>query len=162
MKKIMYTLLLIVTMMNVNAQSTDAKKEMSEDRRGMNDARRGRGMNQDRMGNGMNGDRRAMIEIFKTKFITEKLALTPSESEAFWPVYRAHEKNIHDILKDKKDNELALQEAILNTKKKMAADLKPILKTDERINAALKVDREFLRRMRSEMMRRKGIHYDQH
>ena len=144
--------------MSANAQSSDAKKEMNEDRRGREMNKDRRGMNDDRRGMGMNGDRRATIEIFKTKFITEKLALTPAESEAFWPVYRAHEKNIHEIIKTQRDNELALQEAILNTKKKMAADLKPILKTDERINAALKVDREFLRKMRSEMMRRRGMH----
>ena len=39
----------------------------------------------------------------------------------------------------------------------MATALKPILKTDERVNEALKVDREFLRRVRFEMFRRKGM-----
>jgi hypothetical protein len=34
--------------------------------------------------------------------------------------------------------------------------LKPILKSEERINEALKVDREFLKKVRFEMMRRKG------
>jgi hypothetical protein len=33
--------------------------------------------------------------------------------------------------------------------------LMPILKTEERVNLALKVDRDLLNRMRNEMMRRK-------
>ena len=34
---------------------------------------------------------------------------------------------------------------------------KPVLKTDERVNDALRVDREFLQEIRQEMMRRKGF-----
>ena len=50
-----------------------------------------------------------------------------------------------------------MEESILAARKKMATALKPILKTDERVNEALKVDREFLRRVRFEMFRRKGM-----
>ena len=45
---------------------------------------------------------------------------------------------------------------MLNAKKKLKISLKPILKTDDRINQALKIDREFLNRMKGEMGKRKA------
>jgi hypothetical protein len=54
-----------------------------------------------------------------------------------------------------KEDEIAFQEAMLVIRKKFKKDLMPILKTEERVNLALKVDRELLNRMRNEMMRRK-------
>jgi hypothetical protein len=44
---------------------------------------------------------------------------------------------------------------MLTIRKKFKKDLMPILKTEERVNLALKVDRELLNKMRNEMMRRK-------
>ena len=49
------------------------------------------------------------------------------------------------------------EENILAIKKKLRNDLKPILKSDERVNQALKIEREFLKTLRGEMMRRKGF-----
>jgi hypothetical protein len=54
-----------------------------------------------------------------------------------------------------KQDEIAFQEAMLVIRKKFKKDLMPILKTEERVNLALKVDRDLLNRMRNEMMRRK-------
>jgi hypothetical protein len=54
-----------------------------------------------------------------------------------------------------KEDEIAFQEAMLVIRKKFKKDLMPILKTEERVNLALKVDRDLLNRMRNEMMRRK-------
>jgi len=54
-----------------------------------------------------------------------------------------------------KEDEIAFQEAMLVIRKKFKKDLMPILKTEERVNLALKVDRELLNKMRNEMMRRK-------
>jgi hypothetical protein len=62
-----------------------------------------------------------------------------------------------DIIDTKSNDEIQLQEAILAARKKYKTDLKPVLKTDERINQALKVEREFLKKMRGEMNRRKGF-----
>lgn len=99
---------------------------------------------------------RANIEMFKTKFITDQLALTPQEAEAFWPVYNEYKNSLRAIYKEKKENEIELQEAVLTVRKKLAVALKPILKSDTRINNALKVDKEFLKKARNEMMRRRG------
>ncbi len=106
---------------------------------------------------GRNGAQKEKIEMFKIQFITEKLALSKEEAQSFWPVYEAHKKAMKEVMTSKSNDEIALQEAILNARKKYKADLKPVLKTEERINEALKVDREFLRKVRFEMMRRKGL-----
>jgi Spy/CpxP family protein refolding chaperone len=39
------------------------------------------------------------IKAHKTAFITEKLDLTPSEAEKFWPIYNQHEKEVQKLRK---------------------------------------------------------------
>jgi hypothetical protein len=99
--------------------------------------------------------RRAKIEMYKVQFITEKLNLTKAEAELFWPVYNEQKEASHRLMKENKDDEIEFQEAMLVIRKKFKKDLMPILKTEERVNLALKVDRELLNKMRNEMMRRK-------
>lgn len=110
-----------------------------------------------RMKEGPNKEHKERIELFKIQFITEKLALTSSEAEAFWPVYEAHKNVMKDILKSKSEDEILFQESILNARKKYKNDLKPVLKSDERINDALKIEREFLNKVRFEMNKRRGF-----
>ena len=97
------------------------------------------------------------IELFKIQFITEKLDLTTTEAEAFWPIYEAYKKVVKDIVKTKSEDEILLQEGILNARKKYKIDLKPVLKSDERVNDALKIEREFLNKMRFELNKRRGF-----
>lgn len=101
--------------------------------------------------------RRAKIEMFKVQFITEKLNLTKDEAEKFWPVYNEAKNNIDELVNTKAADEIQFEENVLAIKKKLKIDLKPILKSDERVNQALRIDREFFRAIRSEMMRRKGF-----
>lgn len=101
--------------------------------------------------------RRAKIEMYKVQFITEKLNLTKAEAELFWPVYNEAKKNIDELVKTKMNDEIQFEENILAIKKKLKAELKPILKSEERVNEALKIEREFLKNLRGEMMRRKGF-----
>ena len=101
--------------------------------------------------------RRAKIEMFKVQFITEKLNLTKDEAEKFWPVYNEAKNNIDELVKTKTTDEIQFEENVLAVKKKLRTDLKPILKSDERVNQALRIDREFFRAIRGEMMRRKGF-----
>jgi hypothetical protein len=106
------------------------------------------------------GGRSAMkekVEMYKIQFMTAKLALTPAEAELFWPVYEAQKKAMKQIIETKSGDEIQLQEAVLNARKKYKADLKPVLKTDERINEALKLERDFLKKIRTEVNRRKGF-----
>ena len=103
----------------------------------------------------MNKEQRERLELFSIQFITKKLNLTPAEAEKFWPVYNEQKAASRNLMQTAKEDEIAFQEAMLVIRKKFKKDLMPILKTEERVNLALKVDRELLNRMRNEMMRRK-------
>lgn len=157
MKKIIYSMLLIFTMLQVNAQD-QPQREQQPQRPGSGQRKQfgkpGQGGPMDRRGGGPEAGKR--IEMFKIQFINKKLALTSEEAEAFWPVYEDNKKAMENILKTKTSDEIVLQEALLNAKKAYRNKLKPVLKSDERVNEALKIDREFLRKMKGEMMRRRG------
>jgi hypothetical protein len=103
----------------------------------------------------MTKEQRERLELFSIQFITKKLDLTPTEAEKFWPLYNEQKEASRNLMQTVKEDEIAFQEAMLLIRKKFKKDLMPILKTDERVNLALKVDRELLNRMRNEMMRRK-------
>ncbi len=98
---------------------------------------------------------RAQMESFKIQFITKKLNLTPEEAEKFWPVYNEQKEASKKLMQAEKDDEIAFHESMLVIRKKYKKDLMPILKSEDRVNQALKVDRELLNKMRNEMLRRK-------
>jgi len=103
----------------------------------------------------MTKEQRERLELFSIQFITKKLDLTPAEAEKFWPLYNEQKTASRNLMQTAKEDEIAFQEAMLLIRKKFKKDLMPILKTEERVNLALKVDRDLLNRMRNEMMRRK-------
>ena len=103
----------------------------------------------------MNKEQRERLELFSIQFITKKLNLTPAEAEKFWPVYNEQKAASRNLMQTAKEDEIAFQEAMLVIRKKFKKDLMPILKSEERVNLALKVDRDLLNRMRNEMMRRR-------
>ncbi len=144
MKYIFYNLALIMFMITADAQRPPERRHRPNEHSEHNDDKKGPGR-----------PSKANIEMFKTKFITDQLALTPQEAEAFWPVYNEYKKGMRAIYKEKKENEIELQEAILTVRKKLASALKPILKSDIRINDALKVEKEFLKKAKNEMSRRR-------
>lgn len=109
-----------------------------------------------RRGDKMRPEQREKIEMFKIQFITKNLELTKNEAEGFWPVHEAHKKAMQEIIKTKMNDEILLQEAMLASRKKYKADLLPVLKTEERVNKALRVERDFLYKMRKEVNRRRG------
>jgi hypothetical protein len=133
-----------MVMVTTNAQRPQERRPRPNDQSEHNDKK------------GPGRPNKANIEMFKTKFITDQLALTSQEAEAFWPVYNEYKNGMRTIYKEKKENEIELQEAVLTVRKKLAYALKPILKSDIRINDALKVDKEFLKKARNEMTRRRG------
>jgi hypothetical protein len=145
MKYLLYTLALSIIMISASAQRPQERRPRLNEQN-----------KQQAFRNEGNRPNRSRIEMFKIKFITEQLALTTEEAEKFWPIYNEYKNSMRAILKDKKDNELEMQEAALVVRKKMATALKAVLKTDARINEALKVDKEFLKKVRNEMMRRRG------
>jgi hypothetical protein len=145
MKYLFYSLALSMVMISANAQRPPERRQRPNEQTEHNDDKKGPGR-----------PTRANIEMFKTKFITDQLALTQQEAEAFWPVYNEYKNGMRAIYKEKKENEIELQEAMLIVRKKLASALKPILKSDTRINDALKIDKEFLKKMKNEMTHRRG------
>jgi len=109
-----------------------------------------------RKGERMRPEQREKIEMFKIQFITKNLELSAREAEGFWPVHEAHKKAMQEIIKTKMNDEIFLQEAMLASRKKYKADLLPVLKTEERVNKALRVERDFLYKMRHEVSKRRG------
>jgi hypothetical protein len=103
----------------------------------------------------MTKEQRERLELFSIQFITKKLDLTPAEAEKFWPLYNEQKEASRNLMQTAKQDEIAFQEAMLVIRKKFKKDLMPVLKSEERVNLALKVDRELLNKMRNEMMRRK-------
>jgi hypothetical protein len=162
MKKITYFLLMgMIIHASVMAQPNTDRRQgpppppPREDERGDHRGRDHRGPGP-RKGEKMRPEQKEKIEMFKIQFITKNLELTSKEAEGFWPVHEAHKKEMQEIIKTKMSDEILLQEAMLNARKKYKADLLPVLKTEERVNKALRVERDFLHKMRNEVSKRRG------
>jgi hypothetical protein len=149
MKKILCLLSIIVTVFVAQAQERPMN---GQSRPAM---RNRQGMERQLPQRQMTKEQRERLELFSIQFITKKLDLTPTEAEKFWPLYNEQKEAIRNLMQTAKQDEIAFQEAMLVIRKKFKKDLMPILKTEERVNLALKVDRDLLNRMRNEMMRRK-------
>ena len=149
MKKIVCLLSFIVTVFVAQAQERPMN---GQSRPAM---RNRQGMERQLPQRQMTKEQRERLELFSIQFITKKLDLTPTEAEKFWPLYNEQKEASRNLMQTAKQDEIAFQEAMLVIRKKFKKDLMPILKTEERVNLALKVDRDLLNRMRNEMIRRK-------
>jgi hypothetical protein len=149
MKKILCLFSFIVTVFVAQAQG---RTTYGQNRPPMRDRQ---GMEMPPPPRPMTKEQRERLELFRIQFITKKLDLNPAEAEKFWPVYNEQKEASHKLMQAKKEDEIEFQEAMLVIRKKFKKDLMPILKTEERVNLALKVDRALLNKMRNEMMRRK-------
>jgi hypothetical protein len=164
MKKILYLLSIIVTVFVAQAQErpmNGQSRPAMRNRQGMelnqhvDSALLRKGLERQLPQRQMTKEQRERLELFSIQFITKKLDLTPTEAEKFWPLYNEQKEASRNLMQTAKQDEIAFQEAMLVIRKKFKKDLMPILKTEERVNLALKVDRDLLNRMRNEMMRRK-------
>jgi hypothetical protein len=94
------------------------------------------------------------LEMLKTAFVTRQLALTSDEAQKFWPVYYSYTDEIKKTRRGSKDDVLAMEENMLNVRKKYKVEFKKVLNTDERANKALTVDRDFMNEVRKELQKR--------
>jgi hypothetical protein len=90
----------------------------------------------------------------KVTFVTKQLSLTPDESQKFWPVYHSYTAEIRKTRQGSKDDVLAMEENVLNVRKKYRVEFKKILNSDERVNKALTVERDFMVVVRKELQER--------
>ncbi len=104
--------------------------------------------------NEMRGGRN--VESLKIAYITRELTLSPEEAQKFWPIYNNYVEELKSIRKERKDDNdiLAIEENVLNIRKKYKPDFKKVLLGDDRVNKILTIDREFNNILRKELQQR--------
>lgn len=96
-----------------------------------------------------------VVEL-KKDFVTKQLALTNEESQKFWPVYYSYSGELRKTRQGHKADVLEMEESMLNVRKKYKTEFKKILNSDDRVNKALTVDRDFMNAVRKEIEKRRG------
>lgn len=96
------------------------------------------------------------IESLKIAYITRELTLMPEEAQKFWPIYNSYVEELKAVRKERKvDNDvLAMEESVLNIRKKYKPDFKKVLIGDDRVNKVLTIDRDFNNILRKELQQR--------
>ena len=95
------------------------------------------------------------LETYKIGFITNRLVLTPDEAQRFWPIYRLYSNEVRQayVVYRTDKNELELEEALLNIKKKFSVEfLKAI--PPPKINEFFKAEKDFNVFISRELQRR--------
>ncbi len=78
-------------------------------------------------------EKKERIKALKVAFITEKLQLTESEAQKFWPVYNTFEESIHKYRKDFFDKQKDTEAANLSEQEAKAI-LNDMIKTENEKN----------------------------
>ena len=109
------------------------------------------------------------IKAWKTAYITEKLSLTASEAEKFWPIYNKYDEKFHELRKkerteifkklrdgvenitDKEANELieknlSIESSGLELRKKMTVELRKVI-SPKKIISLKKAEDDFKREL---------------
>jgi hypothetical protein len=120
---------------------------------------------------GRGGERMKRLESYKIAFISDKLALTPEESEKFWPIYRQFQDQRKTVVKNSKpakllvdmtdaeaDSFIAVQldkeEKILQLKKEYVKKLKGVIPS-KKIAKLQKLEAEFKKEVLKRMKERR-------
>ncbi len=106
--------------------------------------------------------RAGIVEAMKRGFITQQLALSPEESQKFWPIYDYYSTEVRHAygVYHAHRNEIELDEALLAIKKKYSIEfLKAI--SPGKINDFFLAEKDFNSYLRKEIQRRQmqGGHY---
>lgn len=97
--------------------------------------------------------KREKIESLKIALITKKLDLSPEDSQIFWPVYNQYQKEIGDLIMQKRaarkdtdpaaiDEDLDIEGKIVDVRKKYRKEFSKVL-SPEKINQFYQAEREF-------------------
>jgi hypothetical protein len=89
-------------------------------------------------------NREQKIQALYVAYVTQQLALTEDEAQKFWPVHAQYSSELKAV--NKNMNELEVQQASLNVKKKYQDRFVKIL-GNERTNSFFKVDEEFRKKL---------------
>lgn len=96
------------------------------------------------------------IDSLQIEYFTKELILKPEESEQFWPVYNSYKNEIKSARKENESDAIALEETILNIRKKFKNDFKRILEDDERVNKVYVLEKNFREMLRNELLDRQS------
>lgn len=102
------------------------------------------------------GGRREELEALRIAFISKQLELTPAEAEKFWPVYNSYQGDLRKMVREnqeKKGDELALQERILNLRKQYKPEFTRSI-SEEKFDKLMRVERTWSEMLRKELQRR--------
>jgi hypothetical protein len=96
-----------------------------------------------------------VIETMKIGYITTQLQLTPQEAEKFWPIYRQYSAEVRQAYANYRadHNEIGLEEALLNIKKKYSVEFVKAI-PPPKINDLWGVEKRFNDILRREQIRR--------
>jgi hypothetical protein len=120
-------------------------------------------------------EKKERIKSLKIAFITEKLELTETEAQKFWPIYNAHESNNDALRQQSRQNRknadlgsmsetdaktmigkmLILEQKKLELRKQFTTDLMTVIPAKKVILLKISED-EFNKRMFNEMRKRRG------
>jgi hypothetical protein len=89
-----------------------------------------------------NGQRNEKIQDLKIAFITQKLQLTSSEAEKFWPVYNHYQNEIRQLRVNRSDDALENEQKLLDIRKKYKPSFEKIV-GPQRVNDLYNAEREF-------------------
>lgn len=96
------------------------------------------------------------IESVKIAYITRRLELSPEEARRFWPVYNNYQKEINEVLRQKRAarlnndknaddrlaGELNFEESLLNIRKKYQKEFTKVIPS-EKVLLLYQAEREF-------------------
>ncbi len=113
-------------------------------------------------------DRAKQIEALKIGFITRKLDLSPEESQRFWPVYNNYQKDLAEILKEKKlaridskdkpneqlDDELNFDAKLLELRKRYRKEFASVIPA-QKVVGLFQAEREFRETLIRELKNRR-------
>src|SRR5215210_3351429 len=96
------------------------------------------------------------IDSLQVEYFTKELVLTPAESEKFWLVYNNYKNEIKTARKEDESDPIALEEKILNIRKKYKNDFKVILESEDRVNKVYVLEKSFREMLRNELLERQS------
>ncbi|HEX8279434.1 MAG TPA: hypothetical protein VF540_12095, partial [Segetibacter sp.] len=96
------------------------------------------------------------IDSLQIDYITKELVLTTAESQKFWPIYTNYKNEIKTVRKEIERDPIALEEKILNIRKKYKHDFKQILEGEERVNKVYVLEKSFIEMLRNELLERQS------
>ena len=99
--------------------------------------------------------REGALEAMKIAFITKRLNLSPEEAQRFWPIYNQYAGEVRKAYIDYRDkpDEIGLDEALLNIRKKYSTEFTKALSPDK-VNQFFRAEKDFSGFVQKEMQRR--------